>query len=124
MTVFARPHRDDPEKEYVSRVLARRRLIHFVTYTMPGYEPEPVHEMIAATLEKVLAGEIDRVMLFCPPQVGKSQLASVHLPAFWLASRPDDPIILTSYASSLANAKSREARGIVESPAFRGSIKV
>ena len=57
-------------------------------------------------------------MVFAPPQHGKSQLISVHLPAFWLAHRPDDPIILTSYGASLAHAKSAEAKALVESPAY------
>jgi len=57
-------------------------------------------------------------MIFAPPQHGKSQLASVHLPAFWMAKRPNDPIILTSYAASLAYNKSREARNLVESQEY------
>jgi len=57
-------------------------------------------------------------MIWAPPQHGKSELASVRAPAYWLAHRPDDPVILCSYAASLAYAKSREARGLVESPAF------
>jgi predicted phage terminase large subunit-like protein len=69
-------------------------------------------------LERVVEGELDRLMIWAPPQHGKSELASVRTPAYWLAHRPDDPVILCSYAASLAYAKSREARGLVESPAF------
>src|SRR5262249_2639319 len=53
-----------------------------------------------------------------PPQHGKSQLVSIHLPACWLGRRPDDPIIFSSYAASLAESKSRQARRIVESDEF------
>jgi len=48
-----------------------------------------------------------------------SELVSVRLPAFWMAHRPDDPIILTSYAASLAYSKSRQARNLVESDECR-----
>jgi len=48
-----------------------------------------------------------------------SELVSVRLPAYWLGKRPDDPIILTSYAASLAHSKSRQAREVVESPEFK-----
>ena len=51
-------------------------------------------------------------MIFAPPQVGKSQLASVCLPAYWLGRRPDDPVILTSYAASLAYSKRFGATGV------------
>jgi hypothetical protein len=63
----------------------------------------------------VVAGEIQRLMIFAPPQHGKSELTSVRLPAFWLGKRPDSPVILTSYAASLAESKARQARAIVES---------
>ena len=58
-------------------------------------------------------------MIFAPPQHGKSELASVRFPAYWLGHRPDDPVILTSYAASLATAFSRRVRGVVESDAYQ-----
>lgn len=63
-------------------------------------------------------GEIKRLMIFAPPQHGKSELASVRMPAFWLGRRPDDPVILTSYAASLATTFSRRVRALVESYEF------
>jgi len=57
-------------------------------------------------------------MVFSPPQHGKSELASVRLPAFWLGRRPNDPVILASYAASLAFRFSRQARAVVESPEY------
>jgi len=105
-------------KELASRTLARERLLDFTTYTYPQYRPEAAHALIAATLERVVGGELTRLMIWAPPQHGKSELASVRLPPFWLAHRPDDPVILCSYAASLAYAKSREARALIESPAF------
>ena len=70
----------------------------------------------AITLANV---SITRLMILAPPQHGKSELASVRFPAFWLANRPDDPIILTSYAASLATGFSRQARDVVESTEFQ-----
>jgi predicted phage terminase large subunit-like protein len=66
----------------------------------------------------VVRGDLPRLIVAAPPQHGKSELASVRLPAYWLGRRPDDPIILTSYAASLAESKSRQARQVVESPEF------
>ncbi len=78
-----------------------------------------MHALIGEHLEAVLQGEIQRLMIFAPPQHGKSELTSVRFPVFWLAHRPNDPVIITSYASSLASSKSAQGRAIVESPAFR-----
>jgi len=77
-----------------------------------------VHELIASKLDAVVAGDIRRLMIFAPPQHGKSELVSVRLPAYWFGRHPDDPIILTSYAASLAHSKSRQARDVVESVAY------
>jgi predicted phage terminase large subunit-like protein len=98
---------------------ARESLLHFATYTYPQYLAEPAHALISRCLERVMNGEIARLMIFAPPQHGKTELVSVRFPAFWLAHRPDDPIILCSYGGSLAHTKSREARAVVESPAYQ-----
>lgn len=74
---------------------------------------------MAGYLDRVVAGEIRRLMIFAPPQHGKSELASVRLPAYWLGRRPDDPIIITSYGATLAESKSRQARDIVEGGEYR-----
>jgi len=105
--------------ELIRRRKARRRLLNFTIYTFPRYVADPVHELIASTLDRVVAGDERRLMIFAPPQHGKSELVSVRLPAFWLGKRPDDPIILTSYAAALAENKSRQARNLVESEEYQ-----
>ena len=75
--------------------------------------------MIGSYLDRVLKGKIHRLMIFAPPQHGKSELASVRFPAYWLGHRPDDPVILTSYAASLATTFSRRVRSLVESQDYR-----
>src|SRR5262249_51902761 len=87
-------------------------------YPYPAYVVEPAHALIASTLDQVVRGAIPRLMILAPPQHGKSELASVRLPAFWLGQRPEDPVILASYAASLAESKSRQARHVVESPEY------
>ena len=103
----------------LERRRARKSFIEFIKFIAPWYKFDPFHEHLARQLERVLTGEITKLMVFAPPQHGKSQLCSVFFPAFWLARRPNDPIILTSYAAALAFKFSRQARGIVDSSAFR-----
>lgn len=98
---------------------ARYYLLGFVMHTFPQYKPDPFHAVVAAYLEDVVFGSTERLMLFSPPQVGKSQLASVHLPAFWLAHRPEDPVILTSYGASLAHMLARRSRNLVPTQEYR-----
>jgi predicted phage terminase large subunit-like protein len=97
------------------RALAQQNLVDFTRWTYPQYKADPAHWLIARHLEKVIRGEITRLMVFAPPQHGKSELVSVRFPAFWLGQRPDDPVILSSYGASLAERHSAEARSCVES---------
>lgn len=113
------PLRPAAARELLRRRQARRQLEHFTAFTFPTYTVEPAHALLARALDAVVAGEITRLMVFAPPQHGKSELASVRLPAFWLGRRPEDPVILASYAASLAQSKSRQARQIVEGTEYR-----
>jgi len=99
--------------------LAQRRLINFTQYTKRDYRADRAHEVIAAALDRVVEGECKRLMILAPPQHGKSELASVRLPAFWLLRRPNDPVIMCSYGADLAQAMSRQARGILEGPEWQ-----
>ena len=100
------------------REAARQHLLDFTTYTFPQYKPDPAHRLIAAKLDEVVADKCQRLMIFAPPQSGKSELVSVRLPAFWLGKRPNDPVIMCTYGASLAHNKSRLARAAVESDEY------
>lgn len=106
------------ELRQVARELARRRLLEFTTFTKPEYAADPAHVVIANALDGVVQGRVKRLMILAPPQHGKSELASVRLPAFWLMQRAHEPVLLCSYGATLAESKSREVRGILESPEF------
>lgn len=100
------------------RELARRSLADFACYVDRSYQVDPFHAHLAAALDRVVAGELNRLLVIAPPQTGKSRLSSELFPAFWAGRRPDDPVILTSYAASLAYTFSGRARGIVEGQEF------
>ena len=99
---------------------AGNSLLAFTQRTYPQYQAEAVHELIARHLDGVVGGEIDRLMIFAPPQHGKSELVSVRLPAFWLGFHPNRPVAIASYAATLAEDKSRQVRDIVESEEYGG----
>lgn len=94
-------------------------LLDFVQKTYVRYHADQFHVQVASDLEEVVRGRINRMMIFAPPQHGKSELVSVRLPPYWFGNRPDDPIILASYGSTLAVRNSRLARNIIESPEYR-----
>lgn len=76
----------------------------------PGYRPQWFHLLLAACLEAVERGEIDRLIVTMPPRHGKSEQVSVRFPAWYLGRNPDKRVIATSYAAHLARRFSGQAR--------------
>jgi hypothetical protein len=74
----------------------------FTEYRFPRYKPSAHHRFIAAQLERVERGEIDRLMLHLPPRHGKSELASKSLPAHVLGQHPWKQFISASASVDLA----------------------
>jgi predicted phage terminase large subunit-like protein len=97
---------------------ARQSLLAFTEFTNPLYQRAGHHELIAAKLEAVERGEIDRLMIFMPPRHGKSELASKRFPAWCLGRDPHRQIIAASYNSDLANDFGRNVRNIFAEPEF------
>lgn len=107
-----------PSLNEVRATLASRSLLRFTEYTNPLYQRAQHHEQIAAKLEAVERGEIDRLMIFMPPRHGKSELASKRFPAWCLGRNPQRQIIAASYNSDLANDFGRNVRNLVAEPEF------
>jgi len=105
--------------ERARREKARRGLLDFTTYTFPTYTVAPHNRALAAKLEAVEREEIRRLMIFMPPRHGKTELAGIRFPAWYLGRHPDHPIIFASYSASLAQGKSRECRNLVESRPYQ-----
>jgi hypothetical protein len=82
--------------------VARDDLIDFSILTGHQYRPNWHHELIAQKLQAVEQGIIKRLILMLPPRHGKTQLASINFPAWFLGKHPDKQIITASYSADLA----------------------
>lgn len=100
-----------------NRVARRESLLEFTKDATPGYQAGWVHERICEELERVLReaaeGKRPRLAIHMPPRMGKSQLCSRCLPAWWLGHNPSDEVMIVSYSADLANSFSYDARDIV-----------
>lgn len=75
--------------------------------------------MIAAKLEAVAEGTVDRLMVNMPPRHGKSELASRRFPAWLLGTNPEIEIVVASYNADKAREFGYEVRDIVRSAEYR-----
>jgi len=100
--------------------LARRRYLDFVHVMFGSRLQRNWHQRtICQRLDKWLNTENDRLMIFLPPQTGKSTLSEIYLPPFIFATSPYANIIGASYAADLVLGHSSKARGIIDSESFR-----
>lgn len=99
--------------------MARKNLLAFTEYTTPLWRPGKIHREICFQLERVVKGEIDRLMLLCPPQHGKSQIASRRLGAYMLGIDPTEDIIAASATETLAEGFGRDLRNCITSREYR-----
>ena len=106
-------------KELAQRELARRRLLPYVKYMFPTYDANWHHELMCEKLEQVEAGTIKRLMIFMPPRHGKSELASVQFPGWFLGRNPNKEIINCSYTADLATDFGRRVRNAISSDDYK-----
>jgi predicted phage terminase large subunit-like protein len=82
----------------------------FVCQVRPRYQWYRHCEILAATLQRVADGDLNRLMVFMPPRHGKSELASRLFPPYYLYRWPQRFVGVSSYAADLAYTFSRICR--------------
>lgn len=99
---------------------ARNNLIDFCIATNPKYKPNWHHCEIAKELEKAEANTADWKILIIqvPPRFGKSELASINFPAWFLGRNPNKEIITASYSAELALDFGSKTRNLVSGEVF------
>ena len=107
------------ELSEIAAELARRSLLTFTTYTKSDYEVNWHNVLVASRLDQVITRKIRRLMIFMPPQNGKSTLVSRHFPSYTFGKAPDTKIIACSYNMSLAQDMSRDVQKIMSMREYR-----
>ncbi|SAK62568.1 phage protein [Caballeronia temeraria] len=100
-------------------VAARDSLIVYSLMVDARYRANRFHRFLAAALEKAVTEGRGRIMVFAPPQHGKSEIVSRKLPAWIMGRHPDWPIIAASYGDDLVELNGGAVRGMVASPMHR-----
>lgn len=91
----------------------------FIPYINSLYQSQWFHKVIADHCQMLLEGKIRNLMVFVPPQHGKSEIVSRNFPAWALGRNPDLKIVGTSYSANLAEQFSRSIQRIIDSPEYQ-----
>ena len=89
--------------------LAYSNLLSYGGMLYPKYHAEPMHKLIATALEAAEAGIIRRLLIFAPPQHGKTMLTSEFFPPWAIGRNPHWKIIAATFNQTRAN----EVGGVV-----------
>lgn len=98
---------------------SQEHLIPFCIVMDPRYEVNWHHREIAHALERVESGECKRLIIEMPPRHGKSQLASIFFPTWYLGKNPDKEIITCSYSADLAQDFGSKARDVIQDTQYQ-----
>jgi predicted phage terminase large subunit-like protein len=97
---------------------SRTSLLHFTAYTMPTFEPVDFHRHYYNVLTKFADGKIKKLMVFVPPQHGKSEGSTRRLPPYMLGKNPNLRLAVVSYSAPKARKFNREIQRVIDTPEY------
>lgn len=106
-------------REDLLRCEAARLFPQFLLYINPRYDMQWFHYVIASHCQAVFDGRIKKLMVFVPPQHGKSEIISRTFPAWALGRDPDLKIVGCSYSADLAQQFSRAIQRTMDSDEYK-----
>lgn len=103
----------------INQELAKRNLIDFTKYTYDKYQFSWFHKAYAEKLNEFAKGNIKKLMVFVPPQHGKSELSTRRLPPFLFGHNADLNIAVISYSDTIAKKFNREIKRIMNDETYK-----
>lgn len=97
---------------------SRTSLLRFTLATMPTFRPADFHRRYYELLTDFADGKVRKLMVFMPPQHGKSEGSTRRLPAFLLGKNPDAKLAIVSYNAPKARKFNREIQRIIDCPEY------
>ena len=98
---------------------ARDSFLGFTRAVWPAFIEGRHHKVIAKAFERVISGDLKRLIINMPPRHTKSEFASYLLPAWFLGQYPDKKVIQTSHTAELSVGFGRKVRNLVGSDDYK-----
>jgi predicted phage terminase large subunit-like protein len=111
--------KENPTNNQIAIALARRVFADFVKWTKSDYQMTWYLQKTCDILQQFAEGKIKKLMLFMPPQHGKSELVSRKFPAFLLGRDPSKKIATTSYSGDKASEFNKDVRRVITSNEYQ-----
>lgn len=97
---------------------ARVSLFEFTKATMQTFQPADFHRNYYSVLNQFAEQKIRKLMVFMPPQHGKSEGSTRRLPAYILGKDPNRRLAVVSYSAPKARKFNREIQRVIDTPDY------
>lgn len=91
----------------------------FIRATDPEFEWNWHHHRICEKLDRIISGDLKRLIITMPPRHGKSEIVSRKMPAYYFGHFPDDQVIMIGHGSGFASKFNRATQKIMKSQEYR-----
>ena len=98
---------------------ARGDILEFAKRVYPNYVVGKHHRFMAKLFKDIAEGRKKRVIINIAPRMGKSELTSFLLPAWYLGLHPDHQIIMATHTASLSEDFGGRVRNLVNSDDYK-----
>jgi len=98
---------------------ARDGFMPFIKHVWPAFIEGRHHKLMANAFERVVRGDLKRLIINMPPRHTKSEFASYLLPAWFLGQYPEKKIIQTAHTAELSVGFGRKVRNLVDSEDYK-----
>ena len=102
-----------------AREAAQGSFLGFVKAMWPAFIEGRHHRIMANAFDRIIRGDLKRLIINQPPRTTKSKFTSVYLVAMYLGLYPDRQVIQCSNTADLAVSFGREVRNLVASKEYR-----
>jgi phage terminase large subunit-like protein len=107
----------------VRQELARRNFRDFVLEMRPNYSMRWFHSYICDKLTAFAQRKIKKLMVFMPPQHGKSEITTRLLPAYIAGKDPNRKLVVASYNATLATRFNRDIQRVIDTELYADIFK-
>jgi len=93
----------------------------FIKAMNPSFTIPPFQLKLIDVLNRLENGSLGhrRLLITMPPRHGKTHIATIHFPAYYMARKPEREILSTSYNADLSKTFGRQVRDIASEPLIR-----
>lgn len=98
---------------------ARKSFMPFMRALWPDFISGSHHKRIAECFDRIIRGELKRLIICLPPRHSKSEMTSCFLPAFYLGNNPKGKIIQAMHTADLSVSFGRKTRNLMDTPDYK-----